>query len=312
MFGDNPMKTLIFCLTPILISLSLFGQDYVPIPSDSTSEWRAWNGNNDGMCICNYEIRYFFNGDTTIGPETYHKLYYSGLYYEEDFAPPTLGCDAEWPFENIYRGGIRNSDGKVYHIFDGGPEILIYDYTLAVGDTLNTGISGNNMTIESIDSVLIGNDYRLRFNLHDPDGYCNWIIEGIGHERGLIEPMYIPLEFASELYCYAENHIPVFPEGSDCDLTVKVPEVETMNVIMNLYPNPTSGYINISVRSNIESTINFRIISSTGKIILECPWNINPGINEKSIDLSSIRSGIFIAVVEDGNNIMFKKFTLTK
>ena len=306
------MKTIIFCLSSVLISFSLFGQNYVPIPSDSTSEWRAWNGNNDGMCICNYDFRYFFNGDTTIGSESYHKLYYSGLYYEEEFAPPTLGCDSEWPFENIYRGGIRNADGKAYHIFDGSPESLIYDFTMAVGDTLNTAISGNNLTVESIDSILIGDDYRLRFNLHDPDGYCNWIIEGIGHERGLIEPMFMPLEYASALYCYAENHIPVFPEGSDCDLTVRVPEFDEMNVEMNLYPNPTSGVITISLRSKVESTIDLRIINSSGKIIMDCPWHINPGNSEKSIDLSSVRSGIFLAVVKDGITIIQKKFTLTK
>lgn len=306
------MKTLIFCFTSIFISFNLAGQEYVPIPSDPTSEWSAFNGNNDGMCICNYDFRYFFDGDTTIGSESYHKLFYSGMYYEEEFAPPTLGCDAEWIFENIYRGGIRNANGKVYYIFDGNPEILIYDYTLAVGDTLNTGISGSNMTIESIDSILIGDDYRLRFNLYDPDGYCNWIIEGIGHERGLIEPMYVPLEYWSELYCYAENHVPIFPEGSECDLTVKVPEKKVMEVILNLYPNPSKGMITISLRSKLESTLNLRIISSTGKVIKEYSWHITPGTNEKSIDLSSGSLGIFLAVVEDGNKIMYKKFTLTK
>jgi hypothetical protein len=306
------MKKIVFFLSAIWVSISAFGQNYIPIPADSTSEWRIWTTINDGFCLQHRELKYFFEGDTVIDSFTYQKLFRSGFYQEEVYGPPPWpSCDQYYTIQDDYVGGIRNTTGKVF-FFDGFEDELIYDFTLEPGDTLNTSIAGSDIVVESIDSVLVGDEYRRRFNLNNPDGYSNWIIEGIGHQRGLIEPMYLPLEFYSEFLCYAETHVPIYPEDASCDLAVNIYENSLVNSLLSIYPNPSSGNITFSFNSNMGKNINFKIISSIGQIIVDSPWDVSQRLNEITFDLSSINTGIYVVVLQDGTNIIRKKFTLTK
>jgi len=305
------MKIIFICVTSVIISISLFSQNYIPIPSDSTSEWRIWTGLNDGSCIQNREFKYFFYGDTVFNSLTYNKLYRSGFYQESALGPPPLpSCDLYYIFEDDFVGGIRNAQGKVYY-YTGIQENLIYDFTVQPGDTLDTSIAGPNIIVESIDSVMIGDEYRLRFNLNNPDGFSNWIIEGLGHEKGLIEPMSLSLEFASEFYCYAENQIPIYPEDAICDLSVTVGEIPSMPLLINIYPNPSNGMITISFNSDTEMMANLKIISPLGKILVGFNWNLKQGLNEKTFDLSKISSGLFFIILDNGSSIIQKTIFLT-
>jgi hypothetical protein len=305
------MKILLFCLISIALSLPAKCQNYLEIPADSTSEWRVLRSEAEGLCLHNRDFKYFFNGDTIIDSKIYHKLYQSGFYQETEIGPPSPGCDDYFVFENVYVAGIRNENGKVFSREPWG-EDLIYDYTLQVGDFVITAIAGTGTQVVSIDSVLVGNEYRRRFNVSNPLGRSYWIIEGLGHETGLIEPMYSPLYFYSELYCYAENNVAIFPEGSNCDLAVNIHEYEETNITLSISPNPASNKVNISVNCNVASKIHLRIISSTGRIIVNRFWKLNSGDNEYSIDLASLTPGIYIVMVIDGNNIIHKKLMLTK
>jgi len=305
------MKNITFFLIAVCTTISSVSQNYIPIPADSTAEWVVWNGLNDGMCIQNKDFKYFFDGDTVLGQFIYHKLFQSGFYHEYPVGPPGTGCASYYRFENIYVGAIRNDTGKVF-LNKGYQDELIYDFTLLPGDTLDTYLAGNDLVIESIDSVMIGDEYRRRFNLFNPDGYSNWIIEGIGHEKGLIEPMYLPLEHASEFYCYAENHEPVYPEEATCDLAINIYEISFVNSLLNIYPNPSKGIITISFKGKYRNIINLKIFSPLGQIIVNSPWSIIQGLNESTIDISSVNSGIYVAVLQDGTNIIRKKFTLSK
>jgi len=305
------MKKIVFFFSAICISISLLGQNYIPIPADSTSEWRIWTAINDGFCLQHRELKYFFDGDTVIGSLTYQKLFRSGFYQEEVYGPPPWpSCNQYYTIQDDYVGGIRNSAGKVF-FFDGFQDELIYDFTLEPGDTLNTSIAGSDVVIESIDSVLIGDEYRLRFNLNNPDGFSNWIIEGIGHERGLIEPMYLPLEFYSEFLCYAEAHVPVYPEDASCDLAVNIYENSLVNSLISIYPNPSAGNITISIFCNYEKVIHLKIISPMGQSIVDAPWNVSQGLNVKMLDLSPNSPGIYFVILQDGTKLIQKKLSLT-
>lgn len=303
------MKTLFSFLIILTLTLSVKSQNYFPIPSDSTSEWRVLRIDADGFCFHNRDFKYFFSGDTIINTLVYHKLYQSGYYQEAENGQPVPGCDGYYVFENVYVGGIRNENGRVY--FHDFSEHLIYDFTLEVGDSVNTSIAATGTQILSIDSVLVGENYRKRFNVYNPLGSSDWIIEGLGHEKGLIEPMFTPLYFDSELYCYAENSVPIFPIGSNCDLTVKVPDDAEEDLILKLSPNPTSKMINISLRGKQESVINLKIINLAGSVIMDKPWNIQSGMNEISVDLSNLAPGLFFVVIANGNTVIHKKVTLT-
>jgi hypothetical protein len=166
------------------------------------------------------------------------------------------------------------------------------------------------MVIQCIDSVLIGDDYRLRFNLNNPDGPSNWIIEGLGHEKGFIEPMYTLIEGASEFYCYAENHILIFQEGVYCDLAVYIHENTIKNQMIQVYPNPSKSIVTVAFSCNEEKIINFKIVGMIGNVIIDASWYARQGLNEKTYDLSIASPGMYFIILNDGNSMRQKKIIL--
>lgn len=117
------------------------------------------------------------------------------------------------------------------------------------------------------------------------------MIEGIGHEAGLFEPMSPILEFASEFHCYGENNIPLFGD-MDCILNVGLEDFSMQNYRVSIYPNPTSGKLIIDA-SELSNTIKSYFLTDIyGKMVLD----INPNLvndNVFEIDLSKYCSGMY-------------------
>jgi len=76
-----------------------------------------------------------------------------------------------------------------------GERVLLYDFSLNVGDTFDNGLpntyGGSGYYVASIDNVLVGNEYRKRYNFLKPEQthFSFSVIEGIGSDRGLSFPM---------------------------------------------------------------------------------------------------------------------------
>lgn len=138
----------------------------------------------------------------------------------------------------------------------------------------------------------------------------HWYIEGIGHEFGLIEPMYMMLDNGNGFECYAEDYVPLFPEGSTCDLTVGIDENSPVEMMINVYPNPSKGKITLSFNSDYEKNINLKIVGILGETLVDTPWKLNKGLNEMKLDLSSAETGIFTAILQNGTFFIQKKFML--
>ncbi len=189
------MRNLLLILS-LLTSLILSGQSIIPIPSDTTAQWRISRGISDGACINVYNSIYYVDDTLSHNGNIYYKIYETGEYYQQLFVPPGP-CDETYLYDGVYRGAIRTENGKVYQ-FDGWEENLLMDFTLNVGDTLYSCISPG-LVIASIDSVLVGDEFRRRFNFSNGD-ICNWMIEGIGHESGLFELMCQAPDFGSEFH----------------------------------------------------------------------------------------------------------------
>lgn len=85
------------------------------------------------------------------------------------------------------------------------------------------------------------------------------------------------------------------------DNTVAVPIAEELNNEIVLYPNPSNGIINIKGLTNGVVTI-YNLI---GKVVYN-----NTISNNESIDLNSLSKGIYIAKIQEGNNISNIKFII--
>jgi len=276
------------------ISFTIAAQGIIPIPVDTTSVWRISRQFNDESCVYNHNSIYYINGTVTISGKEYYKVYEEGNYYESS-VDPQYPCTGSYNYTGIFRGGIRTENGKTYGYTWGSPELLM-DFTLNVGDTLFSSICQDGKVIESIDSVLVGDEYRKRFNFAN-SWYCNWMIEGVGHERGLFESMDDPFENWSELICYGENNVPLFGDGN-CDITVGEQENKFIEDNVNIYPNPVSDKLHIDLLNN---TANSYILTNVyGRLILKSKKTLLNN-NEIIINLSKLKPGLYLLSLEIKN-----------
>ncbi len=285
------LLTLLFTFSII----TLVGQSYIPIPADSTSEWRVntIHHNKKDPCLINNKFRYFFNGDTIINTTTYSKLYKTGIMYLwGQNCDPTIHH-----YENSYVGAFRNDTGKVFYIANYfSIEELIYDFTLNIGDTPPYDFfTLGNPQIISIDTLIINNQQHRRFFI-DTVGSTTfdssfYFIEGIGTSNGLIEKSH--WESGTDLICYAENHISIFPVGSNCILNIGIEEVfeDENNIDISLFPNPANSQITFEFDKVTKDQFFVSIFNAQGQEVKTIEFE--SGINNQNIDISDLSSGVY-------------------
>jgi uncharacterized repeat protein (TIGR01451 family) len=88
-----------------------------------------------------------------------------------------------------------------------------------------------------------------------------------------------------------------------------IPEFTTGNFSGNpdatevsLYPNPSSGHLNIAFVANEEGAASIHIISLTGQTVMTENMNATKGQNNMSIGLDSLTKGIYIVSIKTVNN----------
>jgi|GEM_PF-5433495 len=292
------MKNITFLFLLVFAARGSFSQGHFPIPADSSAQWRVtlqmwepspwWMVTDDRM--------YFFEGDTVISGRTYQKLYASGSSY---VASPPDGTT--YLYSHEYRGGIRNEGHKVYYT-GWGQDTLLYDFSLQAGDHLPvTWINDTGIVVTSVDSVLIGSGYRKRFNIAGPANgtlLSHWIIEGMGHEYGLVELMYGVPDNNSSFQCYAEHSTPLFPPGVQCDLSLKDNEKLTQATPVSVFPNPSSGNFTVSCPDVRVTPLHYTVLTPAGQQVAAGNWALTGGKNEIGLDLHG--NGFYFLMIEPG------------
>lgn len=192
-----------FCLI-YLNTLIASGQNYTPFDFENgiwIEDYFAY-GEPNGI---EYHNQYYSDGDTLINDLKYYKLKKYSRWINFNVSPDTRSS-------NNYIGAVRNINQSIEIIFsqESTPKIL-YDFNIGVGDTIKIGIGKDeNVIIDSIDSVLICGKFRRRYITSLENGFDieqkQIIIEGIGFNSGLINPVLYPFEEWSELICYTEKN----------------------------------------------------------------------------------------------------------
>jgi hypothetical protein len=73
------------------------------------------------------------------------------------------------------------------------------------------------------------------------------------------------------------------------------------NAAFNIYPNPTTGMLNIAANG----TYNITLLNAAGQIVKEVTMQ-----NEVTIDLSQLEKGIYFMKAADGNSLTFRKIVV--
>jgi len=236
---------------------------------------------------------YYLNGDSVISDVEYKKVYeIREIEYRWMAPPPHDNCDGTILI-NDFRALLRQ-DGKKIFLNENGTEHLLYDFDLAIVETLP--LTWNMLTggiyVTGIDSILMGDHYRKVFHLNEVWEMENFLIEGVGSNLGLLEEFPVPLlNYPSNLLCFTLNDTTWFPGfGEDCDLTVNTPLPEN-DFQLNFSPNPVKDKLRID-HHEVSAIQQVFVYDCCGRKLVMVPENIAP--NFFDLDLSSLSQGLYI------------------
>jgi hypothetical protein len=277
----------------IVFSLNSFGQLF----PDSTALWSYYNSDIFGTIDIS---QYYQNDDTLINNTGYKKLFYSrettNLYNDSLF----------YANYNEYTGALRsdNNQKKVFFIpKDQHTEVLLYDFTLEVGDTIPIWHDKffHVITIESIDTIVVNGKALRRFEMNNKSVYEHAIIEGIGSIRDFV---YVEdyMEGIHGFQCFKDfqkNFI--YPEECDFMFLSSVPDNNANNKIrLSIKPNPCSN--NFMLSFNGINSVNYRaeMIDINGikvKDFLISKMN-------QIIDTGLLKNGIYLLIIYDKSELI--------
>lgn len=293
------MKHLFLFLSLIIFfNITVKSQKYFPFPTENVN----WNVYLESSCDESPPdtilLRYTIHGDTTI-----NEILYNNMCLEYG--------DTSNPVINSI-GGLREDDKKVYFIgkdfigYDHYEEVLLYDFSKQIGDTIKHSSDGIFYSvIEDIDSININGSYRKRFQVNNHWFYHNpdYIIEGIGSvQNGLLGHItMIPTcgYHYWEHICFREQGIVKYlnPSFQDCfpkNLIALLYKIDFKKDIQ-IFPNPTNDLL--IVENNINNkTLLLKIYDVNGRLL-----NQETLITRKSIINMPIVSGLFYVIITDMN-----------
>ena len=230
------MKTTrIYTLLALLLmagGVTMQAQVFLPI-AQKGNEWHTFE---TGVWQINNYVNWC-SGDTLIGNVRYMKI----MGTVNDSYP-------------IFYTLLREEDGKVWKRDSiAHPETLLYDFTASVGDTLRIGDFAEEMVLDSISMVQIGDVDRRKFwfgleydNLGRPRAKETWV-EGIGSDYGLLWTGYFNVFDGWHcLLCFHQNGELVWqnPEYNTCTYPYDAVE-ENKETGISIYPNPGNNTLNI-------------------------------------------------------------------
>ena len=228
-----------------------------------------------------YQMYYFDNSTSTlhITVETYTKycLYGTDTTINAANYNEIYTCTA---FDSSYHGAIRENSGQVFFVpADSTTEFLLYDFTLNVGDSVEVILLSSyqdeyiirQLEVQLIDSGLVNGSLRKRISF----GGYSWI-EGIGCTSGLfMEPYSNVSNYFLDLMCFSIDDTTVYTKDQGplaqgiqgaCDLFLSLPDQPMSESKVQVFPNPTSGCINIEIEDQT-SVLSIRIYNHLGEII---------------------------------------------
>ena len=217
--------------------------------TDSSNSWHEQFGNMSTGGVRKYEIL----GDTLINGIGYSRTTLSGFLVRED-----------------------TITSQVF-LLDDTTEILLYDFSLSVGDTIHY-LKGNHY-VEKIDSVEIDSAWYKVFYFKKGSTINGWpyaVIEGVGCIDGLIFPMvnYSVIEAHYRLVCFHnKGNKPVFnttvPYGNPSSTWQTFDNKDSCYVSVSNIGNDTPKRITISPHpANATSLITFPHKISNGTLFV--------------------------------------------
>jgi len=224
-------------------------------------------------------------------------------------------------YTELYReeyiiGAIREDtiEKKIYfHNF--GNEIILYDFTLEVGDTINYTTNLHYTldyfkVVDSIDSVNVNGQFHRRWYLTNSlAGLTDIWIEGIGsvYRYGLLYPNDpdIVLDGSIPYFGCFSNDTIIYVNENSCDYScpceswiVKLFEEQPNKEHVDIFPIPFEDFIIIDLKQNLNEYTNVQIFTTDSRLIYTENINYHKSIY---IGTSIFSSGLHIVKLSNDN-----------
>ena len=270
-----------------------------------TSHFPTQNASWSVYSFSNYQsdtLEYYLAGDTILYDTSWSKLFHKNPQGDV-----------------VYCGAIKESDDIVEIKLPDEEKRLLYDFTLAVGDTFpyspfHFGWDVYSvMVVERIDTVqLLNGEFRLEIVSNMvTSGIFEEIqerwIEGVGSVHGLLFPLnpkLLDVESNEEftLVCYTEDDELLYhnPRFASCMTATEIGDAGNNDSGVQIYPNPAKDHIVISTADNTQIR-TITIYDSLGKKVMKVS-------NTSEIDISGLKIGMYLCEIDFGDYFKAYKF----
>ncbi len=77
----------------------------------------------------------------------------------------------------------------------------------------------------------------------------------------------------------------------------EVPGITNLGDYLQIYPNPTTGAINIQYNANKEGVITLKLMDMAGRLITDLKSEVKPGANNQKLDISALAAATYMLEV---------------
>ena len=244
-----------------------------------------WNVTSSAGLGSYYTTKQRFKKDSVLIDNKY--------YFQIETEETEFGED--WVDYPLY---VRECEGLLFgRASEDEEEELYFDFNMEVGDMLkDTDYVGyaDLMVIEINNIEYLDGSIRKRLTIEAQNGFGIFqMIEGVGSSVfPLTDYANIAIiDYWNQLGCFTTNDEIVYVGNSFSSCWPVGVNDEIGNIAINIFPNPTNGYLNI--QSDIELT-EIEIYDTQGKLILKLDYSA-------SIDISFLHEGLYLVVLKNIN-----------
>jgi len=270
------------------IVIALFSIKTITYSQNFIDESKQWSIASSEMDLYSYSTTFYkFSGDSILNGKTYHKLYES-----------TDSSQANWSLYSLWyeRNDSVFQRGQVC----GGPVLndtttLLYDFNIEEGDTFF------NIKVDSIRFLEWGGSIRKFWFF---GGLITWI-EGVGNFEHFNFSTFCINSTWYQLLCFQENGNLVYQNPNFNSCFVNAPSIPKSQEIINLFPNPATTKLTITLSENIPN-FTYSLYDMQGNIRLTGKTQNT----QAEINVATLPRGLYVLKIITAQQSIVKKVIL--